>query len=265
MNLENKPNSYVNPQHTIPLKNNNYFHIEKIINLDKLKLTMYIRHEKNKVIFQRFHCELCSNILNSPIGCANCQKLFCKKCFDKKYNPKTNKCPNKSCIKGLEFSNLKIIKNFQDDLNNLKIKCPLANPCDFMILVGELQSHVINCENSLNVKICKICLEKFSIQKKENLNEILNNHTNICKKKETLSVVDKISIGPKEFPDNLENKYESQNCLFCEICENQIISKEFHNKDDCIQNLKNKILNLEAKKLDQIQKKQNLRVNFFSF
>ena len=238
---------------------NQNFTIKKTSNIEEIKIT-FSQEEKNRLHnnTENFECTLCLHILNTPTACSNCEKLFCKLCITKCLMSNNNKCP---CCK-VYFINQNVMKNFKNILNNLEIICPLKNPCKIKFKLDDLQNHLDNCENSTNDYICNCCNKVvININKKEEITK-LKDHLNICSEFKIPCKDCNNQVKVCEMADHLQNKCENR-LILCDRCEDSVTYKDYiyHNRDDCILKLKNKILMLESCKSDLLGKIKDIQKN----
>ena len=127
--------------------------------------TIYVHNEHYfKPMENNITCDICTNILNDPIGCKTCNNYYCSKCIKEwnKFSNKQHKCPNKCKISNLTHET-RTIRKF---LAGLKFNC--MKDCNKIINYDEYLKHVNLCEGQLDK--CPVCC---SLVKKGCINERL--------------------------------------------------------------------------------------------
>lgn len=92
-------------------------------------------------INEDFICPICLNIVFDFVACAQCRKLFCKKCIEETLEKVSDSCPlcRKSPFNCSDEEELK------DLFINIHLKCPNAL-CDKIILYSEYIAHLLMCK-----------------------------------------------------------------------------------------------------------------------
>lgn len=125
------------------------------INIGNFKITKADEYASVNLDF--FTCMFCLHIANNPLCCQSCQGLFCEKCFKEKQkgceNIRCKKCNLNLIPKNLTF-------NMQNDLNNIKIKCPNSS-CSISFPYIELKRHLESCKFTERLCECVFCKTLF--------------------------------------------------------------------------------------------------------
>lgn len=103
-------------------------------------------------------CNICKNILKEPMQCKNCQKAYCKECFDNRL-----KNENKCYICGEQSEYIKSVDKAAL-LSNLKFLC---KNCKHEIKYNEVSAHLKSgCKtNSSPTKLMDIIFKKNKVKK----------------------------------------------------------------------------------------------------
>jgi len=144
-------------------------------------------------IVEKFNCLICLKIVNDPIKCKQCSKLFCEICINNSLK-KRDRCPHCICS---PFKKENIDLLVKDLLNESRFNCPLG--CGKIIKYCEQESHKSECKFIDRISLCSLCglvvEEGYKITHKEacevlkckciNCNEIVNKldyqiHLNKC-------------------------------------------------------------------------------------
>ncbi len=105
--------------------------MEKYVNNNTI-----VKNNIYNIFKEEVTCPLCNSIYIDPVICMNCQKVYCKKCIDKRSNDNKS-CPN-NCVEA-KYQN-SIGKN--EILSKLSFKC---NECQKEIKYDEAKSHKDSC------------------------------------------------------------------------------------------------------------------------
>ena len=113
------------------------------------------------------------HIANNPVSCQTCNYLICEKCLqDSKNNKNQINCTNCNSI----FLGKNLNSRTQNNLNNLKIKCP-KNSCTSIFPYIELKQHLEYC--FFNDRMSECCFCKVVILTKNDHREI-KEHLKTC-------------------------------------------------------------------------------------
>ena len=211
----------------------------------------------NKVS-EDFICPICLNIVFDFVACAQCRKLFCKKCIEQTLEKVSDSCP--LCRKSpFNCSNEEELKHL---FINIHLKCP-NEFCDKIILYSEYITHLEMCtyrkyhcvndgcdyENVLYNKI------DMKIHSNECIHRIVS--CRFCEKK-----MKKIELN-----EHINNKCtQLVNCNYC----NKRMQKEYFlkvhkNGDDndiqCLKNMVSYYYNQSVENYKQFQKWKSFSVN----
>ena len=97
-------------------------------------------------VSEDLHCPICRNVLMNPKQCQENEHHFCEKCITG-HLARSRKCP--LCQKYLSVKCLKKPSRYiQNNLDVLDISCENEG-CQAVIHLGELESHIKNCDHSL--------------------------------------------------------------------------------------------------------------------
>lgn len=178
----------------------------------------------SKEIPNSLKCNLCKNLVKSPIKCYQCKALFCKECLFNVLN-KNKKCPK--CFKIISKNLLKDAK-LDKEFKNTFIKCKYTG-CKESVNLYDYEKHLKVCAfkdikdsiqldnlvyfNTLPIKedpYSNSILMNYSVKNAENDIEI-NNKT---------SLVENNEIVEKRYEDWTQEKYEGNDEVFKNILEN---------------------------------------------
>ena len=152
-------------------------------------------------------CFKCNNLVKHPFECFNCQKIFCKNC----YNIKKNCCEN-PFIKQCKF-----LKNFIENLHKIK------KPKEKNLNKNNINVNYDDLINEINVKIQK------QENEKKKLNEIYEN----LKENENILELKINSLDKNDYYDNKNDikqiikEYELKNKILQDKIE--LLKKENEN------------------------------------
>ena len=90
---------------------------------------IYNKFSSEKII-PLLMCQICLNILVSPVQCYVCNQCYCQSCIERNNNLCPYKCPNPNFKKNIFVNNV---------LSTLKFKC--KNGCDKIIDYDKLEKH----------------------------------------------------------------------------------------------------------------------------
>ena len=128
-----------------------------------------------KAVDGNFHCTICMKVLKDPVQCRRNEHYFCKPCITRHLEKTSQTCP--SCTETLSVETLKepsrIVTNY---LSLLKINCEyVARGCRALVQLGNLKTHVQNCNFSPMVCSTEGCLMIINKGDKE------HHQTQVCK------------------------------------------------------------------------------------
>lgn len=94
----------------------------------KFELSDNLYNGKERIIFEIFNCLICLKIVEKPIKCGDCSKLFCEKCIEDSLKNNIDRCTN--CMSSpfkkdkidLFVNSLLIEKNFDPNLTLIYLK-----------------------------------------------------------------------------------------------------------------------------------------------
>ena len=203
----------------------------------------------DKDILDEITCFICLGIVINPICCKNCNSLFCTDCI-RDWLKKNNNCPFR-CI----YEESAISKLAQNLLNKTKLYCPFKE-CNKLLNYETYQKHFEECE--MLEYSCNGCKNTFR-------KKFIQSHVDICDKFEVKCEICNISIAKCLYEDHVEkcpeksilctkcfeiyklkdqnnhhidcNNYKSN---ICETSYNQKLLFENHDKNTCIEIVKNK-------------------------
>ena len=169
-------------------------------------------------------CMICINLVNQPICCSKCSKMFCKKCIDA-YIKFNKNCP----LRCENFFPKEIDLYFKNIINSIKVKCPLhTKGCKITLFPKEFNHHLENCKY-LSIK-CNICSEM-------DINKNCIIHYENCKELIIVCNLCKLEIKRKD-----EEKHKTlckNRVIKCLICGSSYKLMEFNHTDAvCLKNLK---------------------------
>jgi len=99
----------------------NQFKIEEQLNFN-FEFKVNLDNGLEKKIVEKLTCLNCFKIVNNPVKCGNCSKLFCESCINNKIENK-DCCPNCSCS---PFKKEKIETFIKFLLDESEFICPLG-------------------------------------------------------------------------------------------------------------------------------------------
>jgi len=110
---------------------------------------------------------ICREIIDSPVKCSNCSKLYCKICIEDEILKNNNQCPN--CTSS-PFNTDKIDLLLQDILDDFQFKCPII--CGKVIRYSDKEKHKKECVRIKKLYECNLCKNELieyneSIHKRE--------------------------------------------------------------------------------------------------
>lgn len=106
----------------------------------------YIDERFKSKVPEDLHCPICQNVLKNAKQCTQNEHHFCEQCI-LRHLKGSSSCP--LCQEYLSSKNLKKPSRFvQNSLDNLEISCENAD-CKAVVPLGELQSHLTNCDYTL--------------------------------------------------------------------------------------------------------------------
>lgn len=106
----------------------------------------YVDERFKSNVPEDLHCPICRNVLKNPKQCNQNEHHFCNQCILRHLQGSFT-CP--MCQEYLSSKNLKKPSRFvQNSLDNLEISCENQG-CQAVVLLGELQNHITNCDHAL--------------------------------------------------------------------------------------------------------------------
>lgn len=100
---------------------------------------------------EEFTCIFCSYIVDSPIQCQKCEKIYCENCIKKYTSLQKNKCPH---CREAPFKSQKLPRMARMLLENLNFKCPFN--CGESFEYSNFQRHLSTC-NNIKIYKCNLC------------------------------------------------------------------------------------------------------------
>jgi len=168
-------------------------------------------------IIKKYKCFICTNVVNEPSQCGECESIFCEGCINI-HLEKYNDCPN---CRDDPFKKGKLSKFIKLQLEELEFKCPFN--CGELFGYYDTEKHRVSCKNIEDEFKCNLC-EK-NLVKDENLEENHKLECEILKIKCDFCLQELNKYDYKQHLESCENY--SFNCNECKINYNRI-NKESH-------------------------------------
>ena len=123
---------------------------------------------------EEFICTICNNIVDKPIQCQTCEKIYCSDCINKYNLQKKNECP---LCGDKPFKKGKINKILGNILRNLEFICPMD--CGEIVKYSNIENHKACCMKIKVIHKCNLCFTE--LENRENLKEIHKLECNMLK------------------------------------------------------------------------------------
>ena len=172
-----------------------------------------------------FVCTFCTYIVEKPIQCQTCEKIYCNDCIDKYNQQKKNECPQ--CT-DTPFKKGKISGILGNMLGKLELKCPLD--CGEIIRYSNIESHKASCIKIKVIHKCNLC--NTELENQENLKEF---HKLTCKMLKSSCVYCGDDILKFNYEAHLEKCPKKS--IYCNECKLNIPSyfQEAHKNFFCLE------------------------------
>ncbi len=106
----------------------------------------YVDERFRSTVSEDLHCAICRNVLKDPKQCKENEHHFCEQCIVGHLKV-SRTCP--LCQEYLSVKSLKKPSRFiQNSLDSLEISCENTG-CKAVVYLGELTSHINNCDYGL--------------------------------------------------------------------------------------------------------------------
>jgi len=139
------------------------YQIEEFLSLkSKFELTDDLYHGTETRIVEKFNCLICSKIVESPVKCGDCSKLYCENCIEGVIQKNINRCPY--CMKS-PFKKDKIDYFVKDLINESEFRCPLK--CGKIIRYCEQDKHKKECPLVEFIYKCNLCKNEVAKNNKD--------------------------------------------------------------------------------------------------
>ena len=94
--------------------------------------------------FHEFECNICTQIVNDPLLCKNCEATYCKQCIEQwlKKPGSEQRCPN--CR---EIYEQHVSRRFNQRMSEVRLKCQFSkNGCTIKQAALAIRTHELTCE-----------------------------------------------------------------------------------------------------------------------
>jgi len=125
---------------------------EYIILKSNFQFSEDLYHGKKTEIVENFNCLICLIIVDNPVKCGNCSKLYCETCIENSLIKNIDRCPH--CLSS-PFNKDHIDLLRKEILDETQFRCPLE--CGQVIRYSEKEKHKKECKNIQRFNKCSLC------------------------------------------------------------------------------------------------------------
>ena len=185
-----------------------------------------------KEIFSRVTCSICTLIPYEPLECRNCNAVVCKDCIEL--------WRRKECILKCGGENYDLPSRIlRDIINSIVINCKNSHKgCNTNLRIDYMKSHELECDYD-EIKCPFTECNVFNIRKE------INEHIEKCEYNRIICKYCKLYFKKSLFNSHIENDCEEV-LIECEKCQKSDKRKDFFNKHNCIEALKDENKDLQS-------------------